>query len=102
MPRIDVPESFDGGHISVSGARDYHYGQSHVSIDHVDHARDLFVREDEDGRYVGPPEQYADAVREFLGVDADDADADICGAELSQGGICERPADECPYHGDAS
>lgn len=27
-------------------------------------------------------------------------DADICGAELSDGGTCERPADECPYHGD--
>lgn len=24
----------------------------------------------------------------------------ICGAEMSDGEICERPADECPYHGE--
>jgi hypothetical protein len=23
---------------------------------------------------------------------------DICGAEQSAGGTCDRPADECPYH----
>lgn len=23
---------------------------------------------------------------------------DVCGAEMSDGSICERPADECPYH----
>jgi len=25
-------------------------------------------------------------------------DTDICGAEMSDGSTCERPADECPYH----
>lgn len=25
---------------------------------------------------------------------------DICGVELDRGGVCERPAGECPYHDD--
>jgi hypothetical protein len=29
---------------------------------------------------------------------ADTADVDVCGAELSAGGTCDRPAGECPYH----
>lgn len=28
------------------------------------------------------------------------AETDICGAEMSSGEICHRPADECPYHQD--
>lgn len=35
-------------------------------------------------------------VREIA--DTDDED-ELCGAELSAGGTCERPASECPYHG---
>ena len=27
-------------------------------------------------------------------------DADTCGAEQSDGSTCERPADDCPYHGE--
>jgi len=33
-------------------------------------------------------------------VDGDDEDVEICGEEMSDGEVCERPADECPYHGD--
>lgn len=29
---------------------------------------------------------------------ADAESDDICGTEMSDGSICERPADECPYH----
>lgn len=25
-------------------------------------------------------------------------DEELCGADLSRGGTCERPAGECPYH----
>lgn len=31
--------------------------------------------------------------------DSENSDDDICGVEMSDGSICERPADECPYHG---
>lgn len=31
--------------------------------------------------------------------DDSDADSGICGAELTSGGTCERPAGGCPYHG---
>ena len=30
----------------------------------------------------------------------DETSGDICGAEMSDGDVCERPAGECPYHGD--
>jgi hypothetical protein len=99
MVRIPVPEDYDSGHVSVAGTADYHYGEADVNTDAVRHARDLSVRADDDGRYVGCSEHYADEVRAFLGV----ADApEICGAELSDGGTCDRPADECPYHGGDS
>jgi hypothetical protein len=32
----------------------------------------------------------------------DEDDVEVCGAPLSDGGTCDRPADECPYHGDDS
>jgi hypothetical protein len=28
----------------------------------------------------------------------EDGDAEICGTEMSDGTVCERPAAECPYH----
>jgi len=42
--------------------------------------------------------EYLDSLEEFdvlMG-----SDAGICGTELSEGGTCDRPADECPYHGE--
>jgi hypothetical protein len=30
--------------------------------------------------------------------DADQSGTEICGTEQSDGSICDRPADECPYH----
>ena len=33
--------------------------------------------------------------------EADDDQAGVCGAEQIDGSRCERPADECQYHGDA-
>lgn len=113
MPRLSVPADHERDHISVAGSADYHYGEADVNTDAVRNARDLSVREDEEGRYVGVSEHYADEVAAFLGVDAPDTDEDggdgdsetdedVCGAELSDGGTCERPASECPYHGDDS
>jgi hypothetical protein len=28
----------------------------------------------------------------------DEDDGDLCGTEKADGTVCERPADECPYH----
>jgi hypothetical protein len=69
MVRITVPEDYDSGHVSVAGTADYHYGAADVNTEAVRHARDLSVREDAEGRYVGCSEHYADDVRAFLGVD---------------------------------
>jgi len=118
MPRIPVPDDYESGVVTVAGTEDFRYGAADVNTDAVERARDLSVREDDDGRYVGCSEHYADDVRAFLGVDVTDSgsgdeettressdeepesvtDDEICGAELSQGGTCDRPADECPYH----
>lgn len=80
MPRIPVPDDFDAGHISVAGTDDYHYGQADVNTEAVSHARDVSVREDDDGRYVGPSGHYADEIAEYLGVDlpgdGDDSESD--------------------------
>lgn len=31
-------------------------------------------------------------------VDEQESEETICGAEMSDGDICQRPADDCPYH----
>jgi hypothetical protein len=37
-----------------------------------------------------------------MGNPEDDSDGpELCGADLSSGGTCERLVAECPYHGDA-
>lgn len=43
----------------------------------------------------------ADADADGADADAESADDDeaMCGAELTAGGTCARPADDCPYHG---
>lgn len=33
-------------------------------------------------------------------VEAEADEPEVCGADLNDGGTCDRPADECPYHGD--
>ena len=35
---------------------------------------------------------------EYVDDEGDEDDADICGAEQSDGSTCDRPADDCPYH----
>jgi hypothetical protein len=94
MPRIRVPEDFEGDHILVAGRKDYHYPEADVQVD-ADHARTLQIRADDDGRYCGPPEQHADAVRAFLGVD----DAETCDVVKSDGEVCGREL-PCPYHSE--
>lgn len=105
MTRLPVPDDYDSGHVSVSGPKDYHYENgADVNTDAVDHARDLSVREDEDGRYVGCSDRYADEVAEYLGVDApttdeDGGDADECQEVKADGEVCGREL-PCPYHSD--
>lgn len=106
MARIPVPDDYTGDTISVAGVKDYHYGEADVNLEDTPNARDLSVREDDGGRYVGPSGDYADEIRAYLGVESggetaeDDEDDAVCGAELSNGGTCDRLAAECPYHGD--
>lgn len=112
MPRVPVPDSFAGDHLLVCGTEDYHYPEAHVQVD-ARRARTLTVREDDGGRYVGPPEQHADAVREFLGVtDSGNADSETpredseaqpesgtCQTVKADGEICGREL-PCPYHSE--
>lgn len=117
MVRVPVPDDYDSGHVSVAGVEDYHHGEADVNVD-TPTARDVTVREDEDGRYVGVAEQHADAVADYLGVtladtsedeededpddeadaeDADEEEPDTCQVEKADGDVCgrERP---CQYH----
>lgn len=78
MPRVPVPDDYRGSSILVAGTEDYHYPDADVQVD-APTARTLQIREDDDGRYCGPPEQFADAVADYLGVESpvsDDADGE--------------------------
>jgi len=67
---------------------------------------------DEDGVFEGGDEAWLqrfadryDADPENLRVDdttsgGDAVDGELCGAKMSDGSTCDRPADDCPYHGD--
>ena len=72
MPRVPVPDDYPGSSILVAGTEDYHYPDADVQVD-APTARTLQIREDDDGRYCGPPEQFADAVADYLGVADDEA-----------------------------
>lgn len=73
MPRVPVPDDYPSGSILVAGTEDYHYPDADVQVD-APTARTLQIREDDDGRYCGPPEQFADAVADYLGVESPLAD----------------------------
>jgi hypothetical protein len=73
MPRVPVPDDYDGDEVLVAGTEDAHYPYADVQVE-SDRARTLRVREDEDGKYVGPPEQHVGAVADYFGVDVDTED----------------------------
>jgi hypothetical protein len=62
----------------------------------------------DDGTFEHPviDRAWAEGYAERNGFDVDavlvshgeDEETDICGATMSDGSTCERPADECPYH----
>jgi len=54
---------------------------------------------------VDVPEEVAERLKaEYSGVSVTEIHtepedtAEICGTEMTDGSVCERPADECPYH----
>jgi hypothetical protein len=64
----------------VSWAKGYGYDLKELLVDEDDdHTRQS---EDEDDEESGET----------------DNDAELCGTEMSDGTVCKRPADECPYH----
>lgn len=54
---------------------------------------------------VAPDERGSDSDSDSTEDDEDEeegeggGEGEICGAEMNDGSVCERPADECPYHG---
>lgn len=96
MTRIPVPDDYDAPQVTVAGRKDFHYGAADVNLDDEDYARNLTVREDEDGRYVGGAGDHADQVREYLGVDESPGTCDVVKAD---GEVCGRDL-PCPYHSD--
>jgi len=47
------------------------------------------------------PDSAVEAWAESYGKTVDElrVDDELCGATMSDGSTCERPADDCPYHG---
>jgi len=74
------------GAVHIGGRRDTHPIDDDGVINLPDDVRESDIEDWADG--------YGYTVEE-LRVDDDE---DICGAELSAGGTCERPAGDCPYH----
>jgi len=82
MPTV---EKTVGGRVNVRGIGEFERGDT---ADVSEGDAEYLVEERGDFEYV---ENSSD--------DQED-DVDVCGADLSDGGTCDRPADECPYHGD--
>lgn len=102
MPRVPVPDDYPSDHIVVAGTDDYHYREADVQVD-APRARSLQIREDENGRYCGPPEQFADAVRAHLGLET--GERVESSATVADDVTALIDAGECPwcddYAGDA-
>lgn len=128
MPRIPVPDDYERDAVTVAGREDHHYDVADVNLDGVAHARNLTVREDDDGRYVGTNAPHAEAVADHLGVTlpaesgsesaagddaaagaaADEDDGESAASDGEREGVCtatvERTGEECgrelpcPYH----
>lgn len=80
---LNEPLSFEDGHANVADP-DVAAGivARHT---HIHHARTH-------------PDADPVSAAETGGSDAEDGSAEVCGAEMSDGSTCERPADGCPYH----
>jgi len=77
-PGITGGFSYDGEHYPVDD------GVLDVADDDV--AREMVAECRKITWLDGPPD------------DAVESQDEICGTEMSDGTLCERPADECPYH----
>jgi len=131
MVRVPVPDDFDRGVVVVTPAERVasavvggYDRNADIEVDDPALARDLQVREDEDGRYVGVHEALADRVADYLGTstdaesgasgdasddtgsgsdsgDADDtaSDGGTCEVVKADGEVCGRQQ-PCPYHSD--
>lgn len=128
MTRVPVPDGFAEPQVIVSPTHEAaslivggHNRNAHVEVEDAGLARDLAVREDDDGRYVGAHETVAERVAayfrdEFDGYDYDpdgggDADAgddddEVPTADLIEQGVCpwceDYEGDGVPQHASAA
>jgi len=89
MPRIDVPEEHPVDHVALEGTHPNESAMrvgaprdAHVRIEDAED-KTLQIREDPDGRYVGCPAQYADAIREFFAEEYGDGGDDVTDADAA-------------------
>ena len=68
---------------------------NHSAFDGVSTAGDEHTVSDDLAEYLVAEGPFEDTDEIVLG---DDEYAELCGAEMSDGSTCERPADDCPYH----
>jgi hypothetical protein len=69
------------------------------TADYLVEERGGFERVHDGGTEAFPDEEDAQDV-EFEESSQDASGGEICGVEKANGETCERPADDCPYHGD--
>jgi hypothetical protein len=85
MIRLSHRPALDGSF--SHGGKDYRIEDGVIEVDDPEVARDMAEH---------PRIEIAD-IDETRTPDADDRE-EICGAEMTDGSTCERPADSCPYH----
>lgn len=69
-----------------------------VRADEVFEPGDIFEPKDHELEHFGDNlEKVEDEITETIG-HVETKDKEICGTEMSDGSICERPVDECIYH----
>lgn len=105
MTRVAVPDDYPRDYVEIRRDRDLDPGETVVGGRRADvyvageRARSAKVREDDEGRYVGVYEGYAEAVREFFEREYGDDTVGTCQEVKTDGEVCGREL-PCPYHSE--
>jgi hypothetical protein len=99
MPTVRLPEDSGPGNYRHRDGFAVQQGETvNVAVARAEYLVEEwgFDRVDGDG---GLNQQSGDDGGDVL-VNDSEGDAEICGVEMADGDTCDRPATECPYHGD--
>ena len=90
------------GTVTIHDTGTFHQGTTRDvpkdTADYLVENRSDFERVHDGGTSAFPSEEDAKDV-DFEETSEDASEGEICGVEKANGETCERPADDCPYHG---